>query len=227
MHTRVTAGICFESRAAIHRGAEHFQPNNDLPVRRWRNEDVDRPVHGGGQGRSGQCGISTGGNREGWSIGGGPRRRARLFGDEQVQHRREQMAGLVTTPDLTRLVLDPHAPVVGEPEDARQRIRACKRSHDEAGSCYRGHRIVERSDELDPFLRRQTMGCGKGIPCEMRTVRDERIRVVGHRTNGLVVLHDPERVVRIRDRCVGTRERQWFGDVDECRTDGAAPSNDT
>ena len=129
--------------------AELAESPNDARLGVDGDEDVERPIGGAGDHRCGQRGVAAGGDRQA-PARAGPRRGPRPDASRtpEIEHDAREVAALVRSRDVARLVLDPQ--VAGEAERRGERRLARHRRDAEAASVDRLKAQIEFADQVDP-----------------------------------------------------------------------------
>ncbi len=153
------AGHARLTRAHRDPRVEMLQALHDRTVRVHGHEHVEHAVAGRRDHRRRQRRVPAAGDRQ---VPPMHRvRAAEALHDLQEHQESEEVAGLVRPGHVSGLVLDPHAPVTGEPELVAQRVRPGKRRADEAVAVDPGDLTVESGDQLAVLLVAHPAGAGQ------------------------------------------------------------------
>ena len=207
VHGRI-AGLPCDPRADGEVRPELLQPCENHRVGVDRDEDVEGAPPGCGDDRRGERGVAAARDREVGAAGGVGQ--PELLRDLEVEQHPEQVPGLVRPGDVPRLVLDPDATPLGEPEPLAERVAAAEGRGGEAVPVDGGDLPVEPAHEGAERLVREAAGDRDVVGAQEGPVADEgvRLRVVQGEAHGREVEVAPQDVVDVVIRPdVRARER--------------------
>ena len=179
VHTRVAGHVWRLAGAVLDGGAQADEGRHDGLVSPLGHEHRDRPGEGRGQGRGGERRVPAGRNGQRGPVGPAPPGHQRaLFGDDEMQGDRHQVAGLVAAGDVAGLVFDPDAAVRAEPEGFGEPVRALQWCPMEPDPAHGRNGGVEATDALDPVVGPEAGGGRERVPGKVGAQRHERVGIV-------------------------------------------------
>ncbi len=221
MHTRIARWVGRQPRALHHMCVQGVEPSNHGRVGANRHEDTDGPRHRCGESGRRQGRIAAGRDRERWARR--PASKAELLGSPQVQQNGEQVASLVATGDVVRLVLHPDATIGAEAKRLAEAVGTFERRGHESGAGDRRDQRVELGHHRVAGGGGEAVRRNEAVPCEVAAKGEEGVGLAGgqQRRDALHQLHG---VAPVGLGGVGAAPCERLRDVDGCTTHDALPT---